>query len=85
MAGKDTTATTLSWLFYMMCKHPLLQEKVAQDIIGATGSNGVVNVLEFSGRLTEEALEKMHYLHAALTETLRLYPPVPVVTKKKKI
>ncbi|KAA8515955.1 hypothetical protein F0562_019134 [Nyssa sinensis] len=27
IAGKDTTATTLSWFIYMLCKHPVIQEK----------------------------------------------------------
>lgn len=31
--------------------------------------------------MSEDALEKMQYLHAALTETLRLYPAVPVTGK----
>ena len=33
---------------------------------------------EFARRLTDEALSRMHYLHAAITEAMRLYPPVPI-------
>jgi cytochrome P450 len=33
IAGKDTTANTLSWFFYMLCKNPLVQDKVAHKII----------------------------------------------------
>ncbi|CAF1806540.1 unnamed protein product [Brassica oleracea var. botrytis] len=51
IAGKDTTAASLSWFLYMLCKNPLVQEKI------------------------------MQYLHAALSETLRLYPAVPVDTR----
>ncbi|KAK6141009.1 hypothetical protein DH2020_025247 [Rehmannia glutinosa] len=81
IAGKDTTATTLSWFIYMLCKHPLVQEKVAKEIEDATDSKDVVDISEFATSLSEEALERMHYLHAALTETLRLYPAVPVDAK----
>ncbi|KAL7083293.1 hypothetical protein ACP275_14G152300 [Erythranthe tilingii] len=83
IAGKDTTATTLSWYIYMLCKHPLVQEKVAKEIEDATNSNdAVINISEFIANfLSEESMEKMHYLHASLTETLRLYPAVPVDAK----
>ncbi|KAL8554386.1 hypothetical protein ACS0TY_002536 [Phlomoides rotata] len=82
IAGKDTTAATLSWFIYALCKHPHVQEKVAEEIKYATNSKDVLNISEFSVSVSEEALEKMHYLHAALTETLRLYPAVPVDAKE---
>ncbi|KAL9385567.1 hypothetical protein Peur_022577 [Populus x canadensis] len=79
IAGKDTSANTLSWFFYMLCKNPLIQEKVAQEVRDVTSSqDDVVNVEEFIANITDTTLEQMHYLHAALTETLRLYPAVPV-------
>ncbi|KAK6239961.1 hypothetical protein QUC31_005430 [Theobroma cacao] len=81
IAGKDTTATTLSWFIYMLCKHPDVQEKVAQEVKKATDTKEVKDFSEFAAILSEEALGKMHYLHAALTETLRLYPSVPVDAK----
>ncbi|KAK6239960.1 hypothetical protein QUC31_005429 [Theobroma cacao] len=81
IAGKDTTATTLSWFIYMLCKHPDVQEKVAQEVKEATDTMEVKDFAEFAAILSEEALGKMHYLHAALTETLRLYPAVPVDPK----
>lgn len=33
----------------------------------------------FAELLTYENLGTLNYLHAALTETMRLYPPVPLV------
>lgn len=68
IAGKDTSV--LTWFFNMLCKYPFVQEKVAEEAREATEADNS----------TEAALEKMQYLHAALTETLRLYPAVPVVT-----
>ena len=84
IAGKDTTATTLSWFFYLICKHPHVQEKIALEVREATKvSDGSTNIDELSKAITEEALEKMQFLHAALTETLRLYPAVPVVSHQR--
>ncbi|KAK2991365.1 hypothetical protein RJ640_024038, partial [Escallonia rubra] len=81
IAGKDTTATTLSWFIYMLCKHPEVQENVAQEIKEATSKKVFTNIPEFVASLNDEALERMEYLHAVLTETLRLYPAVPVDAK----
>lgn len=79
IAGRDSTATTLSWFFYMLCKNPLVQKTISREVEEATQANNTRSIHEFAEALTEEALNKMHYLHAALTETLRLYPAVPVV------
>lgn len=78
IAGKDTTAVTLSWFVYMLCKHQNIQEKVAEEVRKITKMEGVGKFSELAASLTEESLERLQYLHAALTETLRLYPAVPV-------
>lgn len=80
IAGKDTSANTLSWFFYMLCKNPLVQEKIAQEVREVISSHeNESNIDEYVANLTDVTLDKMHYLHAALTETLRLYPAVPAV------
>ncbi|GAB2270271.1 hypothetical protein Dimus_005176 [Dionaea muscipula] len=81
IAGKDTTAGTLSWFIYMLCKNPEIQEKVVQDIRSVTKVLKVTSYAEFAASLNDQSLENMQYLHAALTETLRLYPAVPSDTK----
>ncbi|KAK4411312.1 cytochrome [Sesamum angolense] len=79
IAGKDTTANTLSWFIYVLCKNPLIQENVAQEVRRVIRSpQNEDSVDNFVESITDEALEEMHYLHATLTETLRLYPAVPV-------
>ncbi|KAL6004728.1 hypothetical protein ACLOJK_005283 [Asimina triloba] len=81
IAGRDTTANTLSWFIYMMCKNPSIQEKIAQQVRETVDGGDDGNAEDFVRRITDSTLEKMHYLHAALTETLRLYPSVPVTGK----
>lgn len=79
LAGKDSSANTLSWFFYMLCKNPGIQDKVVSEIeehIGYQGNGTKVD--NFVEMITDEVLERMHYLHAALSETLRLYPAVPL-------
>ncbi|XP_015965898.1 cytochrome P450 704C1-like [Arachis duranensis] len=78
IAGRDTTAVTLSWFLYLLCKNPHVQEKIAQEVRDTTKLKNTCNIDEITNALTEGTLQKMNYLHAALTETLRLYPAVPV-------
>ncbi|CAA7391741.1 unnamed protein product [Spirodela intermedia] len=76
IAGKETTASTLSWFFYMMCKHPNVQEKVAEEVNEATkGSSPGLSMGEFAENLA--SVDDLPYLHAALNETMRLFPGVP--------
>ncbi|KAJ8900290.1 hypothetical protein K2173_024930 [Erythroxylum novogranatense] len=79
IAGKDSSANALSWFLYLLSKNPLIQDKIVQEVRDVTGCQGnEADIQDFVAKITETTLEKMHYLHAALTETLRIYPPVPV-------
>ncbi|KAL5195130.1 Cytochrome P450 704C1 [Glycine soja] len=81
LAGKDTISVTLSWFLYELCKNPHVQEKIAQEIRQTTNVEAGSTIDELAARVTEENMEKMQYLNAALNETLRLHPAVPVEGK----
>ncbi|KAI3756853.1 hypothetical protein L1987_56676 [Smallanthus sonchifolius] len=82
LAGKDPIAATMTWFLYMLCKHPEVQDKVAKDIKEATNmKEETTNVADFEARVSEDALDKMQYLQAALAETIRLYPALPLDPK----
>ncbi|KAH7289176.1 hypothetical protein KP509_31G061800 [Ceratopteris richardii] len=80
IAGRDTSAITLSWFIFCICNYPDVADRVFEemsDVLGLQDSSQGYTSEEVAKRITYETLGKMHYLHAALTETLRLYPPVP--------
>ena len=41
LAGTETTATTLTWVFLLLCKHPDKQEKMQNEIDRVLGQGGV--------------------------------------------
>ncbi|KAJ9550366.1 hypothetical protein OSB04_014411 [Centaurea solstitialis] len=69
-AGKDTASIALSWFFYVLAKNPSVEDKILEEI----HTHLAVKVGE---RWNAEALNRMAYLHGALCESLRLFPPVP--------
>ncbi|CAL9246138.1 unnamed protein product [Arabidopsis halleri] len=76
LAGRDTTSSALSWFFWLLSTHPEVENKILQELdsIRARTGKRIGEVYGF------EDLKMMNYLHAAITESLRLYPPVPVDT-----
>ena len=68
LAGRDTTAATLSWAFFELARHPKVLKKLREDI---------VNVVGESRPPTYDNLKDMKYLTYVINETLRLYPAVP--------
>ncbi|XP_039132570.1 cytochrome P450-like [Dioscorea cayenensis subsp. rotundata] len=75
LAGRDTTSATLTWFFYLISIHPEVKTKLLDELraVRARGAR--------EGELTVEQVKGLNYMHAALSETLRLYPPVPLQTR----
>ncbi|XP_078439466.1 cytochrome P450 704C1-like isoform X2 [Wolffia australiana] len=78
VSGKDTTASCLAWFFYLMCVNPNIERTIIDEITDSVGAPGTETYEEFTGKLNEESLGKMKFFHAALIETLRLYPSLPM-------
>ncbi|GAW05475.1 cytochrome p450 [Lentinula edodes] len=68
VAGRDTTASLLTFTAYMLSQHPEILRKLRSEILAIVGPNR---------RPTYDDFRDMKYLRAVLNETLRLYPPVP--------
>ncbi|KAH7888186.1 cytochrome P450 [Phlebopus sp. FC_14] len=69
IAGRDTTAATLTFAIYMLSQHPDVLARLREEILTKLGS---------SRRPTHDDMKDMKYLRAVINETLRLYPPVPL-------
>lgn len=74
-AGKDTISACLTWFFWLIATNPSVETKILQEIkVNIPTSTDRNSILLFTG----DELSRFTYLHAALCETLRLYPPVPI-------
>ncbi|KAI4969061.1 hypothetical protein ZWY2020_046391 [Hordeum vulgare] len=72
LAGRDTTGTALSWFFYVVCKNPRVQQKILDELAPIAATKKPEDMVFDAGELSS-----LVYLHAALCECMRLYPPVP--------
>jgi enediyne biosynthesis protein E7 len=72
LAGHETTASTLSWSFYLIDRHPEVWERLHQEAVEA-----------FSGDepLTYKDLYRFPYTTMVLEEVMRLYPPVWILPR----
>jgi cytochrome P450 len=66
IAGHETTANALSWMWYLLDRHPDEQERLRAELVAVTGGRPP----------TVEDLPHLPRLKAVFQETLRLYPPV---------
>ena len=68
LAGRDTTAGTLSFLFYELSRHPEIVAKLRTEILEKIGPNKQPDF---------DDIRDCTYLQKTISETLRLYPAVP--------
>nr|ATG29978.1 CYP94D79 [Taxus chinensis] len=78
LAGRDTASTSLTWFFWLLSSHPAVEDTIRHEIMEVLAKRrenpkGVA--------FNYEELREMQYLHAAVCESLRLYPPVPLDSK----
>ena len=65
LAGHETTANALSWTLYLLSAQPELQEELAAEAQAALSEG------------SDDVAERGPRLRLFLSESLRLYPPVP--------
>lgn len=74
MAGHETTANTLAWAWYLLDRSPRVREALQHELD---------TVLQ--GRApTLDDVPRLPYVRAVFEETLRLYPPVPVLSRQAR-
>lgn len=72
MAGHETTANSLAWTWYLLSQAPWVEERLHQELDAVLG-----------GRLpTFEDFPRLVYTRAVFEEALRLYPPVPLLSRE---
>lgn len=78
LAGRDTTSTCLTWLFWLIAKNPSIETKILQEI----ETELEIKTQDSSWRFFKaEESRKLVYLHGALCESLRLFPPIALEHK----
>ena len=83
-AGRDTTAQSLTWTFYLLMRHPPIVDRIRQEIalsFPAADQKLDPCFIQFAD------LQPNHlpYTMAVFYEALRLYPPVPFEIKQCEV
>jgi cytochrome P450 len=75
IAGHDTTAAGLIWLFYCLARQPQIAARVHQELDAVLGGR----------EPTANDLPRLSYTERVVKETLRLYPPAFAVFMRQAI
>jgi cytochrome P450 len=71
-AGHETTAKALTWTLYLMARAPEWQHRIRREVREVAGDEPI----------TAEHIEQLTLTRAVLEESMRLYPPAPVMTRQ---
>lgn len=66
LAGHETTASVLTWVFYILAMQPGVLQRLRAEVDAVVGE----------GDVTFEHIRQLPYVRAVFRETLRLYPPI---------
>lgn len=72
IAGHETTANAMSWLWVLLSKHADVREKVEAEVAEVLGNRTP----------TPADFPQLSYTLKVFKETMRLYPPVPILPRQ---
>ena len=72
IAGHETTALTLTWALYLVGMHRPTVERIRDEVLDVCGRGDVLYA----------DMERLTFTHAVLDETMRLYPPAPMLNRE---
>jgi cytochrome P450 len=72
LAGHETTAVALTWTLWLLAKYPHVQDQVAAEVQATIGT----------GNVEAQHIERLTFTKQVLQEAMRLYPPVPAITRQ---
>jgi len=70
LAGHETSASALAWALYLLALHPQAQDRVAAEAAA------------FGDAPDFAAVSRLKFTRDVFRETLRLYPPVPMMVRQ---
>ncbi|KAL3752346.1 hypothetical protein ACJRO7_013060 [Eucalyptus globulus] len=75
LAGRDTVASALTGFFWLLSRNPEVERLIRgeSDLVMGSSAGDVL--------ASYEQMQHMHYLHAAVHESMRLFPPVQFDSK----
>jgi cytochrome P450 len=65
-AGHETTATSLTWIHYLLSEHPDVRRELHEEVHGVLGAR----------QPTMQDLDELRYTEQVVNEALRLYSPI---------
>lgn len=71
LAGHETSASVLTWCFYILATQPAIAERVRAEVSTVTGD----------GPITLDHIRKLDFTRNVFRETLRLYPPITFIPR----
>lgn len=75
VAGFETSANTLNWAWYLISGHPGVEARLVEEAQRCVADVSAVNA---------DNITAMSYTQQVLEETLRLYPPVWLFTRRAR-
>lgn len=73
--GFETTASGMTFVLYLLALHPEIQAKVQLELDAVIGK-------DLDRDVTFGDSAELKYLEMCIKESLRLYPPVPIIGRR---